>query len=219
MKGLIGLIVFAVIVVMSACRKDPVRVATATPPPAVDYFQEGERNFRSGNYAEAATAYETHLRNQPAAENQDLALLRLALVYAVAPDPMRDPKRSEDTLHRLVSTFPQSSWRPQAEFMLELQVKLNKLQSDVAEKDDLIRRLRTEVETAHKLDQELRKAQNAEEQEQIGRMKVEAKERENRIRSLTAEIGEMQERLQRLDKELDALKKIDRQRRHSRPQP
>jgi predicted RNase H-like nuclease (RuvC/YqgF family) len=164
-------------------------------------------------------AYETHLRNQPTAENQDLTLLRLATVYAVAPDPMRDLDRSAATLHRLVFSFPQSSWRPQAEFMLELQAKLNKLQSEVKEKDDLIRRLRIEAEAAQKLDEEVRRAQNAEEQEQIGRMKAEVKEREHRIRSLTTEIGEMQERLQRLEKELDALKKIDRQRRPSRPVP
>ena len=62
--------------------------------------------------------------------------------------------------------------------MLELQTKLNKLQSEVAEKDDHIRRLRTEAETAQKLDEEVRRAQNAEEQEQMGRMKAEAKERE-----------------------------------------
>jgi outer membrane protein assembly factor BamD (BamD/ComL family) len=219
MKGLVGLIVVAVILAMGACRRDTARVATVTAPPPVDYFQEGEKNFRTGNYAEAATAYETHLRNQPSAENQDLTLLRLALVYALAPDPMRDLERSEATLHRLVSSFPQSSWRPQAEFMLELQVKLNKLQSEVTEKDDLIRRLRTEAETAQKLDEEARNTQKAEEQEQMLRMKAEAKEREHRIRSLTAEIVDMQERLQRLEKELDALKKIDRQRRHSRPQP
>ena len=216
MKGLAGLMVVAVILAMGACRKGPAKVAAAPPPP-FDYFQEGERNLRAGNYAEAVKAYETHIRNQPAAENQDLALLRLALVYAVAPDPLRDLERSAATLHRLVSSFPQSSWRPQAEFMLELQTKLNKLQSEVAEKDDHIRRLRTEAETAQKLDEEVRRAQNAEEQEQLVRMRAEAKERENRIRSLTTEIGEMQERLQRLEKELDALKKIDRQSR--RPQP
>ena len=219
MKGLVGLIVVAIILASGACRKGPVRVAT-TPSAPFDYFQEGERNLRAGNYAEAVKAYETHIQNQPAAENQDLALLRLALVYAVAPDPMRDLERSATTLRRLVSSFPQSSWRPQAELMLELQTKLNKLQSEVAEKDDHIRRLRTEAETAQKLGEEVRRAKNADEQEQMGRMKAEAKEQQQRIRSLTTEISEMQERLQRLDKELDALKKIDRQRRpSSRPQP
>jgi outer membrane protein assembly factor BamD (BamD/ComL family) len=216
MKGLAGLMVAAVILAIGACRKGPVKVA-ATPPPPYDYFQEGERNLHTGNYAEAVKAYETHIRNQPAAENQDLVLLRLALVYAVAPDPLRDLERSAATLQRLVSSFPQSSWRLQAEFVLELQAKLTKLQSEVAEKDDHIRHLRTEAETAQKLDEEIRRAQNAEEQEQLGRMRAEAKEKENRIKSLTTEIGEMQERLQRLEKELDALKKIDRQRR--RPQP
>jgi outer membrane protein assembly factor BamD (BamD/ComL family) len=219
MKGLAALISVAVILAMGACRRSPAKVATATPPPAVDYFQEGERNFRSGNYAEAVKAYDAHLRNQTTAENQDLALLRIALVYAVAPDPLRDPARSAATLHRLVSGFPQSSWRPHAEFMLELQGKVNKLQSEVAEKDDHIRRLRTEAKDAHKLDEELRKARTTEEQEQMERMKAEVKERENRIRSLSTEISEMQERLQRLDKELEALKRIDRQRRPSRPTP
>src|SRR5262249_31038534 len=152
-------------------------------------------------------------------ENQDLALLRLALVFAVAPDPVRDPKRSLDTLSRLVSSFPQSSWRPQAELMLDLQAKLSRLQSEVSEKDANIQRLKAETEAAHKLDEQARRAQNIEGKELAEKMKAEVKEREHRIRSLTSEIGELHERLQRLDKELDALKKIDRQRRLSRPAP
>jgi outer membrane protein assembly factor BamD (BamD/ComL family) len=219
MKGFVELIAVAALLLLGGCRKDPARISTAAPPVAVDYFQEGEKQFRIGNYAEAVKAYDIHLRKQPAAENQDLALLRLAIVYAVAPDPVRNPERSAASLQRLVTSFPQSTWRPQAELMLELRARVGKLQSEVGEKDDVIRRLTTEVEAAHKLDEQARRTRSLEAQAQIEKMKAEIKEREIRIRNLTTEIGEMQERLQRLDRELDALKRIDRQRRLSRPGP
>ena len=219
MKAFLKLIAVAALLVLGACRKDPARISTPAPPVAVDYFQEGEKQFRIGNYAEAEKAYNTHLRNQPAAENQDLTLIRLAIVYAVAPDPVRNPERSAASLNRLVSSFPQSTWRPQAELMLELHAKVSKLQSEVVEKDDTIRRLSIEAEAAQKLDAEAHRTRRIKGQEQLERMKAEIKERETRIRNLTTEIGEMQERLQRLDRELDALKRIDRQRRFSRPAP
>ena len=145
--------------------------------------------------------------------------MRLAIVYAVAPDPVRNPERSAASLNRLVSSFPQSTWRPQAELMLELHAKVGKLQSEVGEKDDTIRRLRIEAEAAQKLDEEALRTRKMKGQEQVERMKAEIKERETRIRNLTTEIGEMQERLQRLERELDALKRIDRQRRLPRPAP
>jgi len=103
--------------------------------------------------------------------------------------------------------------------MLELHASVGKLQSEVAEKDNAIRRLTLEAEAARKLDEEARTNRSIAGREQIEKMRAEIKERETRIRNLTTEIAEMQERLQRLDRELDALKKIDRQRRFSRPAP
>jgi outer membrane protein assembly factor BamD (BamD/ComL family) len=218
MKRSVELIAVAVLLLLGACRKDPARISTAAPPVTIDYFQEGEKQFRIGNYAEAAKAYDTHLRKSTA-ENQDLALLRLAIVYAVAPDPVRDPARSAANLRRLVSSFPQSSWRPQADLMLDHHARVGKLQSEVAEKDDTIRRLTLEAEAGRKLDDEARRNRSIESEEQIEKMRAEIKEREIRIRNLTAEIGEMQERLHRLNRELEALKRIDRQRSLSRPAP
>ena len=75
------------------------------------------------------------------------------------------------------------------------------------------------LKAAQKLDEEAHRTRRMKGQEQLERMKGEIKDRETRIRTLTTEIGEMQERLQRLDRELDALKRIDRQRRFSRPAP
>ena len=169
MKCFVELIAVAALLMLGACRKDPARISTAAPPAAVDYFKEGEKQFRIGNYAEAEKAYDTHLRSQPAAENQDLTLMRLAIVYAVAPDPVRNSERSAASLNRLVSSFPQSTWRPQAELMLELHAKVGKLQSEVGEKDDTIRRLMIEAEAAQKLDEEALRTRRMKGQEQVER--------------------------------------------------
>ena len=63
-------------------------------------------------------AYETYLREHPEAANGDLVLTRLAFAYAAPRNPERDLVRATATLRRIVDKFPDSPWRPYAEYTL-----------------------------------------------------------------------------------------------------
>ena len=100
-----------------------------TPPP--DYFQQGEVYFEKGYYAEAAESYENYLLKNPEEKNQDRVLFRLAISYALPGYPAHDPQKAMSLLKRLTASFPESPYKPQAQFILELQNDLEKLKSEV----------------------------------------------------------------------------------------
>ncbi len=132
-----------------------------TPPP--DYFQQGEVYFEKGYYAEAAESYENYLLKNPEEKNQDRVLFRLAISYALPGYPAHDPQKAMSLLKRLTASFPDSPYKPQAQFILELQGDIEKLKSEVRdreerirERDDRIKRLTNELEKLKQIDMERR---------------------------------------------------------------
>ncbi|MBI4459053.1 MAG: outer membrane protein assembly factor BamD, partial [Acidobacteria bacterium] len=121
------------------------RPAAPPPPPPPNYFDLGEKYFDAGDYAKAAEAYNLYLQNNSAAENQDRALFRLALAYALPASPVRDLPRATETLQGLVQRFPQSPYTPQAEFLLQLQTETDQLRAEVQQREAQLQQLHEEV--------------------------------------------------------------------------
>jgi len=133
----------------------------ATPAP--DYFRQGEVYFEKGYYAEAAESYENYLLRNPEEKNQDRVLFRLAISYALPGYPAHDPQKAMSLFKRLTASFPDSPYKPQAQFILELQGDIEKLKSEVRdreerirERDDRIKRLTNELEKLKQIDMERR---------------------------------------------------------------
>jgi len=116
----------------------------------------GELYFRSGDYAKAARAYETYLRDNYSPVNQDQALFRLAFCHALPESPVRNMPQATSLLKQLVKRFPKSLYRPQAEFLLGMQGEMEKLRSDVSARDDRIKELTQELERLKQIDMERR---------------------------------------------------------------
>lgn len=133
-----------------ACRKG---VPTPTIPTT---FKMAEYHFEAGKYAESAEAYEQYLHDNPAGDNQDRALFRLGLSYSFPDSPVRDLQRAVKTFRRLVTTYPQSPFRREAEVILALQTSAEKLRADVREREDRIKALDSELEQLKKIDMQRR---------------------------------------------------------------
>jgi outer membrane murein-binding lipoprotein Lpp len=192
------------------------KLRSTKPRPAVaarplDYFAQGEELLGRGSYTEAIAAYETHLRENPEATNRDLALMRLATAYAAPGSQERDLARSTATLRRLLVLFPNSPWRPHAEYLIELQSRIDQLTSEVTTRNDELARMT----------EELTRIRNTPAAESLpappDKARAELRERDEKIRRLSTEVEALEERVKRLTAELDALKKIDLQRRPARP--
>ena len=112
----------------------------------------GEMNFQLGNYRQAIKAFEAFLSANPKSQKRDRALFYLGLSRALASDSSRDLRQSEIAFRRLIAEFPTNPFRSQAEFILGLQVQIEKLRSDVKDRDEKIKKLSEELQTLKNID-------------------------------------------------------------------
>jgi len=125
----------------------PQPVAVAPP----EIYLEAERNFADGNYRRAVQAYERFLNTFPKAVDRDRALFYLGYSLALSGED-RDLMQTEAALRRLVSEFPKSPYRRQAELILDLNTRIGLLQSEVKDRDERIRQLSDELRKLKSID-------------------------------------------------------------------
>lgn len=196
-------------------RAKPQPAVQAPPNVPEQSTNTAELAFREGRCAEAVAEYTQYLESNPAAPDTDAVLFRVAVCRLLPQSTAYGPDEALRILKDLTARFPASSWRPHAELILSLSAHAGE---QVAELEQLNARIRG-------LSDELEKVRNAEKQTRTQLQQVDvaaAKERHEkdaRIRQLTATVEELEERIRRLSEELEALKKIDLQRRPSRPRP
>jgi hypothetical protein len=119
-------------------------------------YEFGELNFQVGNYTKAAESYESFLRANPRGKHRDTALFHLGLSRALARDSGRDWHLAEAAFRKLLSEFPTSEYKAQAEFILGQQAQIERLRSDVKERDDRIKRLSDELQKLKDIDMQRR---------------------------------------------------------------
>jgi hypothetical protein len=187
----------------SACHKAPSKVAVPTPPPMIlpappspmNKLELGEQQFIAGNYEEATRLLEAFLAENANAAGRDKASFRLGVAYALTAKTPPERARAEAQLKLLVSQYPQSDFRPQAELILSLESDIEQLRRDIFDRDNKI------LDIA----------------EQLHLENTKASEREKALRDREEKIKERDEKIRKLTQELDQLKKIDLQRRPSLP--
>ena len=124
------------------------RPATAAPP---EIFMEAERNFTAGNYRQAAQAFEKFLYMFPKAPERDRALFHLGFSLALSGGD-KDLVQTEAALRRLIAEFPKSSYRRQAEWILDMKTQIDRLQSELKDRDQRIRQLGDELRKLKSID-------------------------------------------------------------------
>jgi len=114
-------------------------------------FLEAEQNFAAGNYRQAAQTYEKFLNTFPKAAERDQALLHFGFSLALSGGD-QDLLQTEAALRRLIAEFPQSPYRRQAELILDMKTRIERLQSDVKERDERILQLSDELRKLKSID-------------------------------------------------------------------
>jgi len=125
-------------------------------------FDLGEMNFQLGKYSQAADLYEDFLQADSKSANRDIALFHLGLSLALGNESSRDLQQAEVAFKRLISEFPKSPHRSQAEFILRLQAQIADLKSDLKERDDRIKRLSEELQKLKEIDMQRRPSRTPE---------------------------------------------------------
>jgi len=130
----------------------PAPPQAAAPP---EMFVTAERNFAAGDYRRAAQAFETFLQTFPNAPERDHALFHLGFSLALSGDD-RYLHQTEIALRRLIVEFPKSPYRRQAEWILDMKSLIERLQSDISERDERILQLSEELRVLKLIDIERR---------------------------------------------------------------
>lgn len=163
---------------------------------------QADQLYESGDYAQAAKAYEAVLESDPEpGPSTSRALYRLSLTYASADSASYDPKRAAELLHELLEQDPAGVYSLEASVLLALQEEVLRLRDDVASRRDLVQSL---VAEHSDLRQELERVEG-----EAGEKDETVQDLSARIRGLQNEIGRLKAEVARREEELERLKAID----------
>lgn len=167
-------------------------VASCATVPSV-----ADREFRAGDYAGAAAAYEEALRTDPRARDNPALALRLGLAYARPGTPAHDPKRAAVVLRDLETRFPKTQEAEQAAVLLPqvdheaaLEAAAALASAKILDLEDALAMLQGEVRT----------------------LDAAVKTGTEQIQRLRAMLADREAQLRRVRDELEQLKRIDLQR-------
>jgi TolA-binding protein len=132
----------------------------ADTPATFNSFNLGEADFYAGKYQQAALSFESYLDANPQSERREQALFLMALSRALADGSYRSQRQSEDALKQLISEFPESPYRKQAEYILALKTQIERLRSDIRKRDEAVKELSEELNRLKQIDMQRRPSRN-----------------------------------------------------------
>jgi outer membrane protein assembly factor BamD (BamD/ComL family) len=113
---------------------------------------EAESAFDKGDFARAASSYETYLQSKPQATDMDAILFRFAVSQLMSGVPAREAA-SSDTFRQLIKDYSGSPYASSARRILDFRDKLAKTQRDeLKAKEDMIHQLNDQLEILKKAD-------------------------------------------------------------------
>lgn len=120
----------------------------------------GEADFRAGNYGKAALYFDAFVSINPESERRDRALFLMGLSYALAADSEQNRRQSEAAFKQLITEFPDSPYRPQAEYILDLRKQIETLKADAKERSETVKELSDELKKLKEIDLQRRPSRN-----------------------------------------------------------
>lgn len=172
--------------------------------------RHADEAFETGAYREAAVAYESQLKIEPAAKNRDHMLFQLALSYAAAEEPFRNLDTTRELLQELVLHYPASPYRPQALVILQLGEDVARQRNASVERTAM-----TEMITRDALhlfeELEMLREERQEQETRLGELATETETLRRDLDRLRQEVASRDAEIERLEQKLEELKRIDTQ--------
>jgi hypothetical protein len=141
---------------ISAAPKVPPRCPEVSPPAPVPtvpgVLKSANANFSQGKYRQAIRDYETYLKDYPQAPSQDGVYFNIGMSYALTSRSERNLAAARSTLKRMIKEFPESSYKIQAELILDLIEQVGQLNQGVQVREDKIKQLEEELNRLREID-------------------------------------------------------------------
>jgi TolA-binding protein len=144
----------------------PIPDVPETPPPAPEptpklsaekitemrMLEIADTNFMLGKYKQAIELYESYLDRYPQSIYRDRALFRLGLCQALSSGSGKGLSGAKTSLNQMVSEFPGSVYKSQAELIIGLIAQVDDLSVEVEERNSKIQRLQEELTRLKEID-------------------------------------------------------------------
>jgi outer membrane protein assembly factor BamD (BamD/ComL family) len=197
------------------CNRRPQPVVTTPPstPPEVLVLQSAKREFAAANYANASRDYERYLELVPTGGDGDQALFHLGVIYSLPEAKLLDLPKASGLLNRLITEFPQSSFKPAAQLIVSAREQSAQLTREVARLTEESTQLRADAAqlraeaTQLRADNSQLRNSSTQLNDQLARLKVEAADQ------LQLEVDKRERTIRQLNTELERLYRIDAERR------
>jgi TolA-binding protein len=111
-----------------------------------------DTNFMLGKYKEAIDLYGAYYDKYPQSVSGDKALFRLGLSQALLSGSGKSLSGAKTSMKRMLSAFPASIYKSQAELILGLIAQVDNLNGEVEERNSKIQRLQDELTRLKEID-------------------------------------------------------------------
>lgn len=187
--------------------------ASVPTAPRADSLQQGDAHFFAGHYEEAADAYTTFLHQNPYGKHRDRAIFRLAMCQAIEESAIFDLKEATTQFNRLRECCKNSLYTRQAEVVLGFHDSIEPLKTRLSNQEKEIRdlkdQLKKQIEVAEHIHADRNKARD-----QLRQLESDLKQKKEEV---DLQRREFERQIKLLKDELEQLKRIDMERRPSRP--
>jgi len=137
-------------------KKQPVPVPIVPPeyewPEPLSRLEAGEILIRQGKYPQAIQVYKNYLDKNPQSESRDRALFYLGLSYVLSSGADQNLTGAKTSLNKISKEFPESEYRSPAELILSYMTQLEKLNSNLNDRDSKIEKLQEELNRLKEID-------------------------------------------------------------------
>lgn len=198
---------------LSACHHPtPVPVVNAPIPSSTIALEAAKREFSVGDYASAAVDFQRYLQLVSTGGEVDYALFQLGTIFAIPDTGRQDWVRATSYYNRLVTEFPESSWKPAAQLILSSREQSVQLSASISRLTEEANQLR--ATSAEQLNQIAKLRTDAEQQsEEIGKAKANAEQLSQEVNKRELTIRQLNVQIDQLKTQLDRLIRVDTERR------
>ncbi len=156
--------------------------------------------FSAPDYPASVSQCET-LAQSPTFPDRNAMLFRLAMAYALSGSPVRDGAHARQLLQQIVASSDDAN-KEGAQYVLELEARVDSLTAEVSERDKTIETLKANIQD---LNAQLQQAKEADAQA-LAKL-------QDQINQLTSEMNKRDQKVADLTRELKRLREIDMQRK------
>lgn len=141
---------------------DPDPAPSVDDIPPLGRLNEGDKNFREGNYPQAIKDYWAYLDKNRYSEVRERVLFNIGLSYALSPKSDQNLPGAISILNELMNEFPDSEYRSPVELIMSLISQVEQERQESVKQKSKAKQLQDELDKLKEIDLQRRPSRPSE---------------------------------------------------------